>query len=981
MDIPVVYSNAQYPWEEKLGNHRVHIEVPQHSLDRKYAALRIPWRRRDSHPERKKLIITDHTGQRVKTIHPISINREKAEILFRQIPGSHEYYLYYLPFRPQKSHGYYNKDYFRRDLRPSTLKLPTIGIPGLGKYSLEQYLNNTQVGAAEVKAFEARTEFDSFYPMELPLHDSEKEIFLGKHMDDLITVIEKREYPIKMTGHFPLRWLERKELNRIESTAKKNEYFAFQLAVSPQEKDLKNVQVSIIDSGPFSKEYFCCYNTDAVDIDGIPFTKIVNVSKGKIQALWMGLDIPKQAKPGKYNITLKVSAENYNGQTMNLELTILDEIIEDRGDSRPELFSRIRWMNSTIGLNNSLIAPFPPLKLNERSISVSEKTVELTELGLPALIKSKDSLLTGPLRFSVKSEHSGIEVNNSLSFSKVEEGIICFANKVVTDKYMIGIKGSCEPDGTLSYKMEVRASEDLDYDDISLIIPMNKGIAQYAMGMGLRGGKAPENYISHWKGPWNSLWMGNDKIGLHCTFLGSDYEGPMQNLYKPAPPSSWSNNGRGRVELKENGKELTLKATTGKGNLRKGETLSFRFSLLLTPVRPLDTEAQFRDRYFHNPRPEASAIEGNCRVANIHHASDVNPYINYPFLRFEEMNKRIEEFRNLGMKTKIYYTVRELTSRVCELPFLLSLGDEVLSRKPRKGFFFNSAKGYPWLREHIDDGYGPEWYAPLDDNTIDAALLTSGESRWFNYYLEGLNWLIKIQGIDGLYLDDVSYDRRILKRMRRILNQKEGTMLDLHSNTGFSKEPAVQYTGFFPYLNKLWFGEMFRYNRMSPDQWFVEASGIPFGHMADMLQGGGNRWRGMVYGMTVRLPWVSDRNKADPRPVWKIWDDFGIKDSQMIGYWDSECPVVFDNDKIKATVYRKKESVLISVASWAYLPRRCRVTLDWKSLEIEKKDAEFYFPEIKDFQKSRTMNPDEAIMFYPRKGYLIIVSGNSFHLA
>ena len=76
--------------------------------------------------------------------------------------------------------------------------------------------------------------------------------------------------------------------------------------------------------------------------------------------------------------------------------------------------------------------------------------------------------------------------------------------------------------------------------------------------------------------------------------------------------------------------------------------------------------------------------------------------------------------------------------------------------------------------------------------------------------------------------------------------------------------PATQYAEFFPYVDKLWFGESFQYNRMSADQWLIEVSGIPFGLMGDMLQGGGNRWLGMVYGMTARMPWTS---AADPRPV------------------------------------------------------------------------------------------------------------------
>lgn len=70
-------------------------------------------------------------------------------------------------------------------------------------------------------------------------------------------------------------------------------------------------------------------------------------------------------------------------------------------------------------------------------------------------------------------------------------------------------------------------------------------------------------------------------------------------------------------------------------------------------------------------------------------------------------------------------------------------------------------------------------------------------------------------------------------------NVKLGCLIDLHSNTGFSKGPTVQYAEFFPYVDKLWFGESCAYNKMSPVNYLVEVSGIPFGLTGDMLQAGG----------------------------------------------------------------------------------------------------------------------------------------------
>ena len=320
-----------------------------------------------------------------------------------------------------------------------------------------------------------------------------------------------------------------------------------------------------------------------------------------------------------------------------------------------------------------------------------------------------------------------------------------------------------------------------------------------------------------------------------------------------------------------------------------------------------------------------------------------------------------------GQKVKIYYTIRELTNYTTEIWALRSLGDEILGN--------GSGGGYPWLREHLITGFRPQWYQHFPDKSPDASILSApGDSRWYNYYIEGLAWLVRNVDIDGLYLDDVTYDRRTVKRIRKVLDyEKPGCLLDLHSNTGFSIGPATQYSEYFPYVDKLWFGESFQYDNMPPANWLVEVSGIPFGLMGDMLQGGGNRWLGMVYGMTVRHPWLTEGITCDPRPVWEIWDEFGIENSAMKGYWEKDCPVTVNNPDVHATLYQKEGESLIAVGSWADKKTMFIMQFDWKTLGIDSEKTILYAPYIKDFQEERTFEPDEPIPVDPKKGYLIYV--------
>jgi hypothetical protein len=124
----------------------------------------------------------------------------------------------------------------------------------------------------------------------------------------------------------------------------------------------------------------------------------------------------------------------------------------------------------------------------------------------------------------------------------------------------------------------------------------------------------------------------------------------------------------------------------------------------------------------------------------------------------------------------------------------------------------------------------------------------------------------------------------------------------------------------------------------------------------------------MIYGMTSRLPWA-----GDPRPLWKVWDEFGIQGSRMIGYWAPACPVRTDHPEILATVYARRGKALVSLASWAREPVRCRLKVDWKQLGIDPLNARITAPEIANFQTPATFRPDGEIPVQPGRGWLLVI--------
>ena len=159
--------------------------------------------------------------------------------------------------------------------------------------------------------------------------------------------------------------------------------------------------------------------------------------------------------------------------------------------------------------------------------------------------------------------------------------------------------------------------------------------------------------------------------------------------------------------------------------------------------------------------------------------------------------------------------------------------------------------------------------------------------------------------------------------------------------------------------------------------------------MGEMLQDGGNPWRGMVFGMTSRLPWA-----GDPRPLWKVWDEFGIAESEMIGWWVDGNPVRARNIKdgpdpsagyysdkhFLATIYVKRAdgngsrpAVLIALASWAEEPADVRLAIDWQKLGLDPKTAVLSAPAIDKFQDAAEFRPGDPIRVEPGQGLLLML--------
>ena len=826
--------------------------------------------------------------------------------------------------------------------------------------------------------------------MEIISSEDELDLYLKTNNKKVHLFPEYRNYPIRMMDFLPVRWTkEEKKVNALIDEVSKGEYYTFQVGLYSPSHDIEDIEITFNDlilnsNDKIIKENFTCFNKEGIDLNGNLFIKKVSIKKNKVQPLWFGLQIPKKIKKGIYSSSVIIKPLGIDADTVHLKIKVNDMTVDDFGDSKPKMMTRLRWLNSKIGSENELvISPFEKVEVNIKKINILGREVQLNMFGLPDKISSYFSkemtylnsdpldILSKPMSFDVKLKNGKYEKFINDQF-EIEQGILTsskWRSVNTSENFKMNVSGLIEYDGMMDIKINLIANNDISLDDISFLISMEKDASKYMMGLGRKGGKLTKNI--NWK--WDiskhqeGLWLGNVNRGLQFVLRDNNYERPLNtNFYQSKPlnlPESWYNESKGGINISLGKDEVSIVNFSNERFMKKGDSLDFNLRFLITPFKLINTKEHFNTRFVHKFVPIDSVQKLNGTVVNVHHANKINPYINYPFYNIEEQKEYIERAHKKGIKVKLYNTIRELTYKTYELFPLRSLGNEI--------FNDGNGGGHSWLQEHLKRNYHSAWHAV---NVNDASILNKGTSRWTNYYIEGINWLAKNNKIDGLYLDDIAFSRSTVKRIASVLNRnRESFVIDLHSANQFNNRDgyinsALLYMEHFPYVSRLWFGEYFEYD-LDADYWMTEVSGIPFGLTGEMLEKGGKPYHGLLYGMTTRV-----YHNYNPGNLWKLFEDFGIADSRMIGYWVDNPPIKVDNKKIKCTVYQKEDKVMITIASWSKKDEFLRLNIDWDKLGFDKSKSTLISPMISGLQSRNELKVDQEIRVEKDRGIVLILS-------
>jgi hypothetical protein len=961
-EIPeTAYTVADTVWPYLGGNHRVRMHVAKAGA---VVRASIPWRRVDPNPEQKAVLVFNAQDVAVQNVFVERIAAFAGEIYFEAATAG-DYFLYFLPHKEVRDR--------HSAIGPKGQYLAPQSLANAGW--LQQAKNSiaakAKVPLALVIEFEARSVRDSFFPMEVPASEDEVAKMRQHFPGPALLFAEDRQHPIKMYEQLPLRWVRQGPLKTFSATALRGEFYVMQLGiyagadsgVTAEKVALQFHDLVAPNGERIAGPAWMCLNTDGVDVAGKSFHKEVHADAGKVLPLWCGVQVPMNCKPGIYKGTI-TAGMSHGPLTVEVALEVKADFIRARGDDLPEHLSRIAWLNSDIGVEGTRTAPYTPLELQERAVNCLGRTVTFGESGFPASIKVKnEELLAAPIELKVYKGVRALDWKSRSSVTHSDDAVVVLKSSSTADGFELDVETTMEFDGGTECEVTLRALRSGLVAEIALEIPYFKNKVPYAVGMNLQGGYRPAAWQWKWsdqKPGWKEqgsnleyfLWLGSVESGLFCRLK--------------SPLLDWRNDGKGGASFSESGERVEFRATAGARLLHTGEVMHFSFRLLPTPVKPLDPN-HWNYRYAHTYQPPEELKALDATVINIHQGKRPNLYINYPFLNLDLLGPYVNEAHSLNMKVKLYYTMRELTTWLPELWTFRSLGDEIYRVGGTQG------QGNPqldfWLQEHLHSEYSPGWIEQLSNGEIDSSLRIKSDSRLANFYLEGLKWLVENVPIDGLYLDEIGYSRSTMQRVRRVLQQREGAMIDMHGNHDWwsCNCPIAYYMEHLPYIDRLWLGEGFN-PELPADFWLIEMSGLPFGLSSDLLEHP-NPWRGMLFGMTDRALYTG----PSPTPIWNLWGSFGIESAEMIGWWNDAAVVKTKNDAVFATAYVKPGKCLIAVASWSKKDEELKLEMDWAKLGMDSARAKLTAPALDGMQPLQHFSPGQTLNVTAGKGYLLLL--------
>ena len=883
-------------------------------------------------------LIGQQSGGLVTDARLVHYDQERVVVDFRPASGPGVYYLYY---------GAREEPYFKPS--PAWLALA------------EKAKRPLRVQA---EAVEARCPLDRFDAMETIATCAELRALLARHPQaPYLVFAEDRDLPIKLRDDIPAHWAREGPRATLTLKADRNEYRVFQIGVWACRADIADLRASAADlrgAGDRSvipADGILCLTLDSRTRHlymGRP-TPPFPVARGCVKALWFGIDIPEDAAPGEYQGSITICPDGMLPTTVELRLDVSEKCVTEKGDHDLWRLSRLRWLESNVGLDDRVRAPFKPLRVcrRQRNVSAWKHTYALGADGLPEqILVGRQELLAAPI--SVPARRGGRQAAwgaRSFEFTETGPDHVCWRAVSARGGLKMRVEGRIEFDGCAIVDVAVLSRAAMRVEDLAFTLRWRKEVAQLASGLGYRGLCEGDRAVGWVEGrsTWNpSVWIGTHECGLGWLTES------LQSWEEPARPDA--------VTIAHRADSVALTASFGAHEVGPQAPWRFRFALRPTPVKPPDPR-HWDFRYFHKggdfkPGPvdtPQSFLANGCRrldelarlgVRRLNLHDWWGPAFNYPW-QWEgpdNLSRLTSEAHRRGIFVKVYNSGRELSALAPEFWALVqeaqrgegtSISDPDLTRASYQD---------AWHEHRHPPQFDQGWPRISMPHGTEHSVVVGNAHRYGNFYLEGVRYMTRFFGTDGAYWDGAEYPypsrnraagfgyvdrhgrlmpvitylavREMARRMWAMLrDEKPEALIDAHHGTTNLTSPVADHMLCFPFVDSIWHGEGFEYERYDRWQWLVEISGIPFGVPSELLGGDQYLARAMLFGIWPRAGWGA--GTENQRRLWAFFDEFGIRQATMRGWWETPPLARVDRADTCATVFvHPRNGLLAVIASW-----------------------------------------------------------------
>ena len=173
--------------------------------------------------------------------------------------------------------------------------------------------------------------------------------------------------------------------------ARPGEWFALQLGVWARNTSVEVLSVNISGDAELSTN-FSCMSLGGNDYSGQAFTKLWYLPAGRVSSLWMGVQVPAAARTSASTLKGQMAAVlRTSNDTATINIPVSIEVsgapIVNAGDNEPSKLSRLRWLDSRIGISDRVPKPYTPIDCSDwktnRTLRILGRSLSIGLSGMP----------------------------------------------------------------------------------------------------------------------------------------------------------------------------------------------------------------------------------------------------------------------------------------------------------------------------------------------------------------------------------------------------------------------------------------------------------------------------------------------------------------------------------------------------------------------------------------------------------------------